>query len=127
MFLWQALHIDECHDVERGSCPPPRVRIENTGQQVHAGESQKDSQNAGDQMIGTEIPVDVVTGIPGQTSWGRPSFPSVFTDIRRQHPTEPVAVFFCGPAMIASELSALCRKLSARPGDPGFEFRKETF
>ena len=62
---------------------------------------------------------DLITGLKTRTKTGRPNWDKVFQQLKDENKGK-ITVFFCGPAVLASELDKKCASF-------GFSFRKEIF
>lgn len=51
------------------------------------------------------LPQDVITHLRSVTTFGRPDFDALFTELKSKHPSEKIGVFFCGPAQLGASLS----------------------
>jgi len=61
-----------------------------------------------------------------QTHFGRPNWTNIFQELQDSHPGENIGVFYCGPAVIAKQLSEAGAKFSAN-GITRFSVHKENF
>jgi NADPH oxidase len=50
---------------------------------------------------------------------GRPDWNRIGRRIGEEHPDDDIGVFLCGPAAMARELSAMCKKLNPPPSTVG--------
>lgn len=68
---------------------------------------------------------DAITGLRAPTNFGRPNWDMIFKSIRKIHSPAEAGVFFCGPAVLGSQLHIKCNMYS----EPGFNFvwGKENF
>ena len=69
--------------------------------------------------------VDAITGLRSPTNFGRPNWDAVFKAIRKIHAPAEAGVFFCGPAMLGSQLHVKCNQYSG--SDFQFVWGKENF
>ncbi|PVV02148.1 hypothetical protein BB560_003408 [Smittium megazygosporum] len=49
---------------------------------------------------------DTITNLRSQTFYGRPNFPTIFSNISRNHPDETIGVFFCGPKIMGKTIES---------------------
>jgi respiratory burst oxidase len=70
--------------------------------------------------------VDFVSGTRARTHFARPNWNQVFSELAATHAGKRVGVFYCGPAVLAKELSSLCRSYN-RKSAIRFDFHKENF
>jgi predicted ferric reductase len=63
---------------------------------------------------------DPITGLPAQTSAGRPNWDAVFRDLSEKHSGEKVEVYFCGPKPLGKSVKKVALKY-------GLFFREEKF
>jgi hypothetical protein len=61
---------------------------------------------------------DAITGLRAPTNFGRPNWDMIFKSIRKIHSPAEAGVFFCGPAVLGSQLHIKCNMYS----EPGFNF-----
>ena len=63
---------------------------------------------------------DLVTGLRTKTHLGQPDWERLLGGVAKQHASEPVDVFFCGPPGLARRLRPLCTRF-------GMRFHEERF
>ncbi|CAJ0927423.1 7727_t:CDS:2 [Entrophospora sp. SA101] len=51
---------------------------------------------------------DTITGLRAPTHYGRPNWDRIFSNMREQHPSTDVGVFFCGPKPLGKLLNNKC-------------------
>jgi hypothetical protein len=51
---------------------------------------------------------DAITGLRAPTNFGRPNWDMIFKSIRKIHSPAEAGVFFCGPAVLGSQLHIKC-------------------
>lgn len=71
-------------------------------------------------LLHQEHQVDLITGLKNQIQAGRPNWNTIFTQLKKQYPTEPVDVYYCGPRGLSSTLRRQCYQHQ-------FSYRKENF
>lgn len=76
------------------------------------------------QDVGAER--DAITTLRAPTHFGRPNWDRVFPSIADKHPDTDVGVFFCGPAVLGSQLHVMSNKYT-NPKGTKFFFGKENF
>ncbi|XP_071696111.1 respiratory burst oxidase homolog protein A-like isoform X2 [Rutidosis leptorrhynchoides] len=70
--------------------------------------------------------VDIVSGTRVKTHFGRPNWKKVFSKTCTKHAGARIGVFYCGPPVLAKELSNLCHEFNQK-GSTKIEFHKEHF
>lgn len=79
-------------------------------------------------MLNDEEEADAITGLRAKTNFGRPQWERIFEQLVTDHPSTTVAIFYCGPKVVAKELGRLSKKYTdLRPGGTIFSFNKENF
>ena len=71
-------------------------------------------------LLGRRDQRDLTTGLKTITSFGRPDWEGIFSQLARRHGYGAVSVFFCGPYPLAQIVRFTARAC-------GFRFRKENF
>ncbi|XP_043719164.1 respiratory burst oxidase homolog protein A-like [Telopea speciosissima] len=71
--------------------------------------------------------IDIVSGTKVRTHFARPKWRQIFSRLRSKHPNATVGVFYCGAAVLATEIKQLCFEFNQKPDSTRFEFHKEHF
>eukprot|EP00042_Codosiga_hollandica_P055747 m.787580 g.787580 ORF g.787580 m.787580 type:complete len:247 (+) comp59188_c0_seq42:3880-4620(+) len=69
---------------------------------------------------------DILTSLHSATTFGRPNFDVIFSELSVRHPAQSIGVFFCGPAALGKSLRDDCVKHTAR-NVAKFEYKQEIF
>ena len=79
-------------------------------------------------LLFNETEIDLLTGARAckLTHFGRPEWPSIFKEVRQNHPKSTVGVFFCGQYVLSQILEKNCHRYSDKNGTR-FEYMYERF